>query len=379
MRIKSLSLVNFRNFKEFNLNNLSEFINIVSAPNASGKSNLLESIYMLSLGTSPRTRTSAEVIRSGEKFARVYSKIEDDDIALMIKKNDRTLLVNNKTAGIKELREKVSIVYFHPPDLRLFSGSPINRRRFLDRLIAQLDLSYIYTISSYSKLLSKRNAMLKEDSINEIVLHSIEEEMAKFASILILTRAVAIDIINSHLTEHSMYMRYKQSPQSLREIIREFLQEKDAGNKDILTITTDNEFGKYAEIVREKILQSYNKLRGKEQALGFSLFGPQRDDFVFYLKDGLYPDGMRDIASFGSRGEQRMSVIRLKLVESKLLRQYSGLSPILLLDDIFSELDEQNRDLIHKIMRNQQTFITTADALDRLDFSLKDANVISLK
>lgn len=379
MKIKTLSLVNFRNFNELNLSSISEGINIISAPNASGKSNLLESIYMLSLGASPRTSNGSEVIKWNEKFARISTKVGDDDIALFIKRSNKTFLINGKKSSIKDLRSRILVVYFHPPGLTLFSGSPTNRRRFLNRLIAQLDISYIYSLSSYTKLLTKRNSMLKKDQPNEVIFLSIEEEMAKLASILILTRALVVQAINKELAPFGMTLRYKHSPQSLREIIREFLQEISAEKVIIPSATANQTFGNYSEIVREKFLESLKKMREKEMLLGFSLFGPQRDDFRFYLKDEMYPDELRDVGRFGSRGEQRMSVIRLKLVESRLISQHTKLVPILLFDDIFSELDEANRELVYEIMQQHQSFLTTAEELRTIRTVIDGANLIKLK
>ncbi len=237
-------------------------------------------------------------------------------------------------------------VLFSPEDLNLVSSFPGVRRRYLDLLISQVNWKYASYSVELKKIISSRNKLLFDIKKNEAQIKQLDfwnEKLIKLGSFIILERKKAIDFYNSLLSqtyqkisnrEESLYIKYLPGLSSKNSIIKE----KDFNLTDICNIFRGR-------------LQKYQQ---QEVQAGVTLFGPQRDDFKFILAG-------RDLASFGSQGEQRSVVLVMKNIELDFLEKFTGYRPVLLLDDVFSELDSQRRDCILNLIKKQQTIITTTD------------------
>ena len=318
--IKSLKLADFRNFRKKALE-FSEGITAIVGPNASGKTNILESLFLLSTGKSFRAKVEAEMINYDEDLA----KAKGDGLEIMITKGEngwprKKMLVNGVSKRLIDFAGNFRTVLFGPWDMDLVTESPSLRRKFLDTVLSQVDREYRRSILSYEKGLRQRNRLL----------FRIREEG--------LSRSQLV-FWNQLLIKNGDYISDK------REELIEFINAQAGLNDQKFKLDYDK------SAISEGRLEQYAE---EEVAAATTLVGPHRDDFIFYEKK-------RDLASYGSRGEQRMSVLWLKLAELAFVEAKTGERPTLLLDDIFSELDHEHRDIVMKLAEKQQTVITTAD------------------
>ena len=313
--VKSVKLSDFRNFKR-KLLEFSEGITVIVGPNASGKTNVLESLFLLSTGKSFKAGIEAEMIRYGRDLA----KAKGDGLEVMITRGEngwprKKLLVNGIPKRLIDFGGNFKTVLFGPWDLDLVTESPSLRRKFLDTVLSQVDREYRRSVLSYEKGLRQRNRLL----------FRIREEGLSRGQLLFW---------NQLLIKNGNYISEKR---------REFIDFANEGGK----IRLDYD----SSAVSEGRLEQY---KDEEIAATTTLVGPHRDDFVFF-------DQKRDLSKYGSRGEQRMAVLWLKLAELAFIEEKTDEKPTLLLDDIFSELDHMHRDIVMKIAAKQQTIITTAD------------------
>ena len=294
----------------------SDGITVIVGPNASGKTNILESIFLLSTGKSFRASVEAEMIGYDADLA----KVKGDGLEIMITRGDngwprKKFLVNGVSKRLIDFAGNLKVVLFGPWDLDLVTESPSLRRKFLDTVLSQVDREYRRSVLSYEKGLRQRNRLL----------FRIREEGLSRSQLLFW---------NQLLIKNGNYLSEKR---------REFIDFVNEGGK----IRLDYD----ASAISEGRLEQYKE---EEVAAATTLVGPHRDDFVFFDQD-------RDLSKYGSRGEQRMAVLWLKLAELSFIEEKSGERPTLLLDDIFSELDHEHRKVVMKLAEKQQTIITTAD------------------
>ncbi len=330
--IQKIRLQNFRNLPD----QVFEFGNGITAivgPNAAGKTNLLESIYIVSTGKSFKANIETELINIEKNFARIKGLVDGNQkLEIIISKvNHKKLLVNGVSKRLIDFTGNLKVVLFAPQDLDLVTSSPSVRRKFLDNVLSLSDKEYHRAIVSYEKGLRARNKLLfriREENLSRIQLLFWNQLLIKNGDYISSSRQKFIDFTNA--------------TKSLENQKLALIYDKSA-------ISTER-LEKYAN---------------EEIASANTLVGPHRDDFIFQ-------EGKRDLAHFGSRGEQRMSVLWLKLAELSYLEEKTSTKPTLLLDDILSELDEKHRDVVFNISKNQQTIITTADP----DF-LVDTNEIA--
>lgn len=341
MYLHSLALQHFRNLNNLRLSSIDPGITVITAPNGVGKSNLLESIYLLGTGSSPRSTKSAELVQWEESLARIEGHVDDNELVGIINSQGKQFYVNERTVGLKEFLPYFRVVFFHPPDLNLLAGSPDGRRKFMDSFLGQIDFEYLHNLVSFQKVLKRRNHLLRDDYMDDGVLSVLEEQFATAAEYLYQKRFNFLRDLNTIVEEEGFTLLYKPSPRALREIL-----EDSAAN------------------VRELVQEKLKSLREKEKNVGFSLIGPQRDDFEVYMNDATHPAGKKEVGTFGSRGQQRIAVVHLKVGESHLFEQQTGQRAVLLLDDVFSELDYSNRQMMLEVAQQQQTFITSAEDLD---------------
>lgn len=341
MFLKKIEIVNFRNYDDLNIK-FNKKTNIIYGKNGQGKTNLLEAIYILGLTKSHRFFIDNNLIKEDSSISKIKGVINKNkiDYTFEIELTDKTKTIKIDKKEVKKIGDyvsKMNVIIFYPEDLDLIKGSPNIRRKFLNLEISQINPSYLSVLSDYQKILKMRNEYLKQENKQEESYYEVLETYY-------VARAVEIYKIRNkfinRLNEYVENIYYNVSG------VRGF-NLKYEPNIDI------KEFD--SESIRKSLKHNMYKIKNKELKLGVSLVGPHRDDIGFYI-------GSKDLKSFGSQGQQRLAIIALKLAEVELFKQYIGDTPILLLDDVFSELDTKKKNLLLKyIDTNIQTMITTTD------------------
>ena len=355
MYLSSLNLKDFRSYSQKNLE-FDKAITVIVGPNAAGKTNILESIVLLSLGRSFRAGKDEEMIHFGQDFGRVSGMVESDSLEVLLTRGiwqgkkvaKKRYLVNGTPKRRKDFVSQLKTVLFEPADLQLITGSPLRRRDFLDFVLSQVDLEYDRSLLSYQKGLRQRNK----------VLEFIREGRAKLPQ---------LEFWNRLLIKNGDVLRNRR--EALLEFANLILSQKT--NRPIGWAKLPNYHLVYLPSpISEKRLQEH---LNAEIATGNTLIGPHRDDFEIYESNG---QGERDLATYGSRGEQRLAALALKLVQLKFIHEKTAELPILLLDDVFSELDQMHDQLVMQMIQGQQTIITTTE-IDIL--KSKETEIIELK
>lgn len=353
MFIKKILLQNFRNFsqKEFEFEKLTT---IIIGPNASGKTNTLEAIYLLATGKSFHARHEEEMVKDGQDLARARGTVESNDEKI----NLEVLLTRGLLNGAKVARKKLSVngvsrhlynfvgnlrvVLFGPWDMNLITGSPSTRRRFLDDVVSQVDREYRRALLSYEKGLRQRNK----------VLERIREGLATRSQLLFWDKLLIKngDYISKKKEEFINFVNATEKFQG-----EEFKLEYDKSS------------------ISEARLEQYSV---EEVSAAATLVGPHRDDLVFLIKKEGFSD-FKNLSVYGSRGEQRMGILWVKLATLSYITETTGQRPVLLLDDIFSELDYKHYKLVMDVVGKQQTIITTAN-LHTVEDWKEEAHLIEL-
>ena len=341
MKLKSLSLNNFRNYAKKSL----EFptsprlrgasIILVLGKNGVGKTNLLEAMTILAIGKSFKAKRSEEMILYGQELSRISGVINDDSLEVVLtvgkvqgeKVPKKRYLVNGVAKRKMDFVGKLKVVLFRPEDIDLALGSPSVRREYLDSVLEQVDREYRRSNLSYQKGVRQRNRLL----------YKIREGEASRQQLLFW---------NKLLIKNGEVISRKRK--EFLEFVNTGLKKKDSD----LSLQYDK------SIISEKRLSQYAR---SEVAAGKTLVGPHRDDFMFIAqRKGKIK---KDLSIYGSRGEQRMAVFQVKLNELEYMDQaVEGEEdrPVLLLDDVFSELDKEHREEVFKLLNRQQTVVTTS-------------------
>jgi DNA replication and repair protein RecF len=347
MFFKYLSLQNFRSYpkKDFNF---SQNTTLVVGPNTAGKSNLIEAIFFMASGRSFRIDKDEQLIKFGENIARIKAKIEDINLELMIARGGiggnvrsfKRYLVNGINKRKVDFVGNFFAVLFAPNDLEIIIGSPSRRRDFIDNILIQTDRDYRLALGFYEKGLRIRNALLHKAKETG---KKPEKEFVYWDNLLIVQG---------------------QKITSKREDFIEYLK---TSKKDILDF---NIYYDKSIISKERLLQ----YKDAEIGSGVTLVGPHRDDLMIYLDK----KNEQDIKYYGSRGQQRLAVLQLKILELLFIEKITQSKPTLLLDDIFSELDEGHINLVLNMIDNQQTIMTTTHEEFIPNKLFKKVNVIEL-
>jgi DNA replication and repair protein RecF len=341
--ITKLSLTNFRNYADQQFE-LAPDVTMVMGPNASGKTNLLESIYTLALTRSFRAKDH-ELTRHNQNFFRISAEYDKKLLALGY---EQTEIGRRKQITHDGVRRPLSghvgtlrVVLFEPNDLLLIGGPPDGRRRYLDFLLSQSDPNYLQAIQKYRRSLNQRNRLLAEWPTDSGELFAWDLKLAEYGSEITAQRQKLIEAINA------------AAPDIYREIAG---QEVDLELVYRAQEATDSP---------TRFLAALEKVRQRDAAAGFTTIGPHRDDFLIKFKN-------LPIDTVASRGEMRSVVLALKMFEVSYIEQRFGNSPLLLLDDVFSELDEHRRHYLVQKLRGSQSVITTtnADIIEGLGGSL---------
>jgi len=327
--LKAVSLQNFRSYKSSTFKFDKSII--IIGPNTAGKSNLIESIFLLSAGKSFRADKDAQMVKLGNEMGRIKGKVEDLDLEVVVTVGEvagfrsqyKRYFVNGVAKRRADFVGNLPSVLFSPKDLEIVIGSPGIRRDFLDNVLEQTDRDYRIALLGYTKSIKQRNALL------DLVKDGLPRKEAEFEY-----------WDNLVIRNGSVLTRKREG----------FVGYLNDSKKDILDFKI--EYDK-SVISAERLLQ----YRDAESATGVTLVGPHRDDFKILFDYGV--GQLLDLKSYGSRGQQRLGVLQLKLLELKYIKEKMGIEPLLLLDDVFSELDEGHINLILDIRDDQQTIITT--------------------
>ncbi|MFD1471827.1 DNA replication/repair protein RecF [Companilactobacillus mishanensis] len=363
MYIKSLQLQNYRNYEALEAE-FSPNINVFLGQNAQGKTNLLEAMYFLALTRSHRTSNDKDLIKWGSDFARISGTVIKDNSSrlkmnLVISKSGKKAKLNNlEQRKLSSYIGNLNVVLFSPEDLSIVKGNPSIRRKFVDMEFGQISSQYLKTVSQFRLVLKQRNAYLKKLQHHQtkdlVYLDVLSDQLSAYCAEVIMTRLtflkrlqVFIQKIHSRITDDQEVLQLQYST---------FF---DAEGKDV-------------EALYNLYKDTFKKNYQKEIQRGVTLFGPHRDDIKFLVND-------KNVQDFGSQGQQRSVALSLKLAEVELIKEEVGDYPILLLDDVLSELDHKRQThLLASIGQGIQTFITTTSLEDVDQTLIKDPNVLQI-
>lgn len=345
MHINSLYLKNFRNYENLSLS-LSSGTNIFIGDNAQGKTNILEGIYYCSLGKSQRTNKDKELIKWDAKEAYISTYISksrlDKKIDIKIfKEGKKGIRINSiKLNNISDLIGIFNVVTFSPEDLKIVKESPLYRRKFLDIELCKLNKKYYYNLVQYNKSLNQRNVVLKKwNGNNSNIIEIYDKQMSKFGSYVIKERIEYIKELNEKVKKI-----HKNITLNTEDIEIQYLtpiKNYDDIEKDFLRLLTEN--------------------RKKDMERRVTSLGPHRDDFLINVNN-------TDVRKYGSQGQQRTVVLSMKFASLEIIKDKSGEFPVLLLDDVLSELDLNRKKYILNSIKKVQTIITCTGIVDIQDY-----------
>lgn len=356
MKVQKISLINFRNYEKLELAT-ENMVNILYGDNAQGKTNLLESIYYAAFGLSHRTSSEDDLLNISKDemavevcfnsyFGDHKLKIKRQRIAGKIKKE---ILLDNNPIKNKEQYGTLNVVMFSPEDLAIVKGEPALRRRFLDMEIAQTNRFYYGVLLKYNRVLQQRNRLLKntrEQGVNKKLFAVWDNELASLASEIITIRLEVLKNI-SKLAAASYQEITEQKEEMTIQYDLKNNSEKNIAESTSLLLTKEEWQAWYLERFRERF--ELDLFRGNTG------LGPHRDDLIFCVNK-------KSLKAFGSQGQQRSCALSLKLAEMEYIKSKTGEFPVLLLDDVMSELDSnRRRQLLRFINGKIQTFITVND------------------
>lgn len=333
MILQQLKIINYRNYSEAEIFP-SERLNLFVGGNAQGKTNLLESIYFASLGKSPRTPRDKELIKWGETQATIKAKVLKkcgaDELLVKIDTAKRIAINGLSILRMRELMGVIMTVFFSPDELKIVKDGPSERRRFIDIALCQLSKAYFDTLARYNKTLAQRNKLLKNNPKDE-----------------------SIDLWDGQLsTEGARVVHSRRELVSQLDIYAGQVHYDITDNEKLCLSYEGIEGESYEEIkYNMDIALKANRQRDKQYCA--TSVGPHRDDILISANG-------TDLRAYGSQGQQRSAALSLKLAEMELLKELSGEYPILLLDDVLSELDEKRQTKLLSKIKSYQTIITGA-------------------
>ncbi len=355
MRIQNLQLVNWRNHQKFQFD--FNGVTLLVGANASGKTNFLEAIYYLACGRSFRTKDE-NLIGWEADFSRISVTVDKKDVSeellVVLEKHDKvtkTVKIKEQKVPSSKLLGHLNCVLFTPEEIELISTLPEARRRYLNLTISQVDINYAYNLIHFRRSLEHRNSLLKRIYYGQATPDELEVwdgKVAEYTAQIIEKRSEYVTEINKYLSKH--YQKLSGQKQKLELI---YLPSVDP---------TEGWAGMVVKLTERRAADIQARITS---------IGPHRDDIAFRLDS-------RNVTEFASRGEFRTVILALKLAEVDYFKEKTGETPVLLLDDVFSELDESRRDLLSQIFVNQQTIVTTTD-LDHVSKNIVEkAKVVEL-
>ena len=338
MNITKIELLNFRNYKKQTFDNFSN-LNIIIGKNGIGKTSIIEAIYLGSLAKSFKTNNEMSIIKDGNEYFRVKIHYFDygpkKNLEIFLDKNGKKTKINSKIQRkLSDFISQYRIIMLSPDELKLIKASPNTRRNYLNIQISQLHKEYLYFLNNYNNLIKNKNDYLKKMFINS----NLDERY--------------LDIIDEKIVDEGLkiYNYRKKYIDSINKYINDIFKNYVKGNNISINYISD-----YEKNDKELLIKELKKLRKKEMNLGMTSFGVHRDDYEFMHNN-------YNSKEYSSQGLQKLIVLAMKLSEVKIFIDEYDIVPILLLDDLFSELDEKNRNNIFKSLNKEiQIFITTTD------------------
>lgn len=332
MFIKSLELKNYRNYEELSID-FAKGTNLLYGDNAQGKTNILEAVYLGATTKSHRGSKDREIIRFHENESHIRMDFEKQDIVHRLDMH----LKKSKAKGVaidqipirrsSDLLGQIPIIFFSPEDLKIIKNGPSERRKFLDIELSQLESLYLYYLSKYNKILLQRNNLLKQVKYQDYLLDTLESwdiQLVKYGSEVIRYRKIFIHHLN---------------------IIIKEIHRKLTGNQEDIRLEYDY------NVDYDEFLTELMRKRDVDLKYAATSIGPHRDDISFIVND-------IDIRRFGSQGQQRTAALSLKLAQIQLVKEVMKDSPVLLLDDVLSELDSNRKTYLLESIKDTQTMIT---------------------
>ncbi|MDD4316128.1 MAG: DNA replication/repair protein RecF [Clostridia bacterium] len=361
MVIERLSLQNFLSYEKQQIS-FNKGLNVVTGPNASGKTNLIEAIYMSSIGKTARNTKDKDLINwQSKEGARVELAVTKNygghSIAITIDSGGKKYIMIDglPISRLGELLGGLNVVFFSPDEMKLIKDSPVDRRRFLDISLSQQSKTYFYALLKYNKLLAQRNKLLKDYRNNaslDGMVALVDDAIAPCAEHILLRRKEFVDKLRPHAAEQ---------------------HQRITGGKEKLDISYETEDIDFSDI-KNGIKALLKSSLEKDKRLEYTTAGVHRDDLKIVA-------GGIDVRKFGSQGQQRTAVLSLKLAEIFMLKESTGEYPVLLLDDVLSELDEKRQRALLSAVKGVQTILTGTDfdgALidyDYAEFRIRDAKI----
>lgn len=355
MYIKEIELKNFRNYENLKIN-FNQNLNFIIGKNAQGKTNLLESIFICSMGKSFRTSKDSEMIKFGKDFSRVtlcaQKQFFETVIDITLKSEGKKFV---KVDGINilktsQLLENVYIVVFSPEDLKIVKDEPEKRRKFIDRELSVLRPAYFDSLSKYKKVIIQRNNYLKEKIIDPAVLDIWDTQLSHYGADIMKMRKEFTEKLNiissrihSGITDGKEKSRLEYEPN--------------------VKITVD---------IQKNLYDAIKKSYDNDIRLRTTTRGPHRDDITFYIDE-------INVRNFGSQGQQRTAALSLKLAELDLIKEETGEEAVLLLDDVMSELDNNRQKFLIETLSANQIFITSTEISENLREAASKGKIITVE
>ncbi len=361
MYIKRLQMLNYRNYKSLNIT-LGKNVNVFMGDNAQGKTNILEAIYYCAFSKSHRTSKDRDLINWNSDSAYINLLVGKDrldkNIDINILKDGKKAIKINKikVSKIGELFGTFNVVMFSPEDLKIIKDSPGIRRKFIDMELCQLNSKYYYNLVQYNKILNERNVILKNRNIDKEILDIYDIQLADYGYHIVMDRINYINKLNFYG----------------KDVHRDISSGKE--NIEFRYISTIKDL----ENIKSNFYEALKKNRKKDIEKGITSIGPHRDDFIVLIND-------IDTKSFGSQGQQRSAVLTMKFSSLKIIKEITSEYPVLLLDDVLSELDFNRKRYILSTIGEIQTIITCTgieDITNYLDntsrlFKVKDGEILN--
>ncbi|GGA70508.1 DNA replication/repair protein RecF [Ornithinibacillus halotolerans] len=344
MHIEELTLTNYRNYQKMDIS-FDNKVNVIIGENAQGKTNLMEAIYLLAFTKSHRTSKEKELIRWDKDYAKIEGRIKKRNQSIPL---EIIISAKGKKAKLNHLEQKrlsdyignLNVVMFAPEDLTLVKGPPQTRRRFIDMELGQIQPRYIYHLGQFQKVLKQRNHLLKQMQKNRntdrTMLHVLTEQLVEHAGTLLERRFIFLDLLRKWAK--SIHYGISHELETLEIEYQSTIEVLETASK---------------EKIESSYLEKFTQIIEKEIERGTTLIGPHRDDIIFYVNG-------KNVQTYGSQGQQRTTALSLKLAEIDLIQSEVGEYPILLLDDVLSELDDfRQSHLLNTIQGKVQTFVST--------------------
>lgn len=345
MHITKLALRDFRNFEALTLEDLNPGINVFAGRNAMGKTNLLEAINYLSCARSFRGAPDAKLIRDGQAFAGIFAQYAVDshrgkiEIGILGEGKRSVRLNGLPVRKISELMGALNSIVFAPEDLRIIKEAPSLRRRMMDMELCKISPGYYRSLQSYSLALKSKNKLLKNPRADAGVLSAYSEQMAAYGEQMIEERAAFVEQLNACTA------RFYHNLQGVSEGIE--IRYKCSAE---------------VENARESLLAKMQANAAREREMGVCLTGPHREDLEILING-------RDSKIYASQGQQRTAMLAIRLASLEVAQAQTGEAPVLLLDDVFSELDRRRRESLMEIVSGNQVFITCTDMEGMKEFA----------